>query len=412
MPAHPEVRGPEVPSGVPGRRPAGRPRERQPLRPDPQSLLVVRMGRPRREGHPRRPTRRVLPHARQGQELLARARRDAGARRATPWRAGDRRSGPHPRSDAGGGGPARGSVRRQTPNGSGSCLPAWITRSSARRIGTSLEPGCTCPVCGSPCSVGRLQSHKVPTWRSGRSPRWWRGVRRWPRISCSRSWVARVGSRRRGGRAPDGAGDRSPGGRPGDALPTAAARPARRLLLGGRCRAHAVAVGVVRPRGPGGASLRDAGRRRVRRRPPDRRAGGGLLVEGYDAADHGDAVRAVLGDPALSERLGAAECSLQVLAFTWTPARRSARFLESSWKRLHDPRGAGPLAAGGGARPCPDHAWQNDPEVWWLMDYEGPFSMQDIVESEQRARAEGSSVRDRGRRDADRSDRPQRLPSP
>ena len=35
------------------------------------------------------------------------------------------------------------------------------------------------------------------------------------------------------------------------------------------------------------------------------------------------------------------------------------------------------------------HAWQNDPEVWWLMDYEGPFSMQDIVESEQRARAEG-----------------------
>ena len=34
------------------------------------------------------------------------------------------------------------------------------------------------------------------------------------------------------------------------------------------------------------------------------------------------------------------------------------------------------------------HAWQNDPEVWWLMDYEGPFSMQDIVESEQRAREE------------------------
>ena len=35
------------------------------------------------------------------------------------------------------------------------------------------------------------------------------------------------------------------------------------------------------------------------------------------------------------------------------------------------------------------HAWQNDPEVWWLMDYEGPFSMQDIAESEQRAREEG-----------------------
>jgi RimJ/RimL family protein N-acetyltransferase len=35
------------------------------------------------------------------------------------------------------------------------------------------------------------------------------------------------------------------------------------------------------------------------------------------------------------------------------------------------------------------HAWQNEPEVWWLMDYEGPFSMQDVVESEGRAREEG-----------------------
>jgi len=35
------------------------------------------------------------------------------------------------------------------------------------------------------------------------------------------------------------------------------------------------------------------------------------------------------------------------------------------------------------------HAWQNDPEVWWLMDYEAPFSMEDIVESERRAREEG-----------------------
>jgi RimJ/RimL family protein N-acetyltransferase len=35
------------------------------------------------------------------------------------------------------------------------------------------------------------------------------------------------------------------------------------------------------------------------------------------------------------------------------------------------------------------HAWQNDPEVWWLMDYERPFSMEDIKESEQRALEEG-----------------------
>jgi RimJ/RimL family protein N-acetyltransferase len=35
------------------------------------------------------------------------------------------------------------------------------------------------------------------------------------------------------------------------------------------------------------------------------------------------------------------------------------------------------------------HAWQNDPEVWWLMDYEGPFSLADIAESEKRATEEG-----------------------
>jgi len=35
------------------------------------------------------------------------------------------------------------------------------------------------------------------------------------------------------------------------------------------------------------------------------------------------------------------------------------------------------------------HAWQNDPEVWWLMDYERPFSFDDVVESERRAREEG-----------------------
>jgi RimJ/RimL family protein N-acetyltransferase len=35
------------------------------------------------------------------------------------------------------------------------------------------------------------------------------------------------------------------------------------------------------------------------------------------------------------------------------------------------------------------HAWQNDSEVWWLMDHEGPFSLADIAESERRAREEG-----------------------
>jgi len=36
-------------------------------------------------------------------------------------------------------------------------------------------------------------------------------------------------------------------------------------------------------------------------------------------------------------------------------------------------------------------AWQNDPEVWWYMDYERPFSLRDIAEDEERARAEGHS---------------------
>lgn len=35
------------------------------------------------------------------------------------------------------------------------------------------------------------------------------------------------------------------------------------------------------------------------------------------------------------------------------------------------------------------HAWQNDPDVWWRMDYEQPFSLEDIGESESRAREEG-----------------------
>ena len=46
-------------------------------------------------------------------------------------------------------------------------------------------------------------------------------------------------------------------------------------------------------------------------------------------------------------------------------------------------------------RPVEEHdhpliqTWQNDPEVWWLMDYEMPFSLADIAESERRAREEG-----------------------
>lgn len=46
-------------------------------------------------------------------------------------------------------------------------------------------------------------------------------------------------------------------------------------------------------------------------------------------------------------------------------------------------------------RPVEEHhnpliqMWQNEPEVWWWMDYDGVFSLEDIAESERRAREEG-----------------------
>jgi RimJ/RimL family protein N-acetyltransferase len=33
--------------------------------------------------------------------------------------------------------------------------------------------------------------------------------------------------------------------------------------------------------------------------------------------------------------------------------------------------------------------WQNHPEVWWYMDYERPFTLEDVREDEARSRAEG-----------------------
>jgi RimJ/RimL family protein N-acetyltransferase len=35
------------------------------------------------------------------------------------------------------------------------------------------------------------------------------------------------------------------------------------------------------------------------------------------------------------------------------------------------------------------HAWQNDPDVWWRMDYERPFSLQDIADDAEASRKEG-----------------------
>ena len=52
--------------------------------------------------------------------------------------------------------------------------------------------------------------------------------------------------------------------------------------------------------------------------------GGGLLVEGHDAADHAEAVRAVLGDPTLSASLGTAGAR-ESLGFTWDATTTEVR---------------------------------------------------------------------------------------
>ena len=33
--------------------------------------------------------------------------------------------------------------------------------------------------------------------------------------------------------------------------------------------------------------------------------------------------------------------------------------------------------------------WQNHPEVWWYMDYERPFSLEDVRQDEVRSRQDG-----------------------
>ena len=58
-----------------------------------------------------------------------------------------------------------------------------------------------------------------------------------------------------------------------------------------------------------------------------------------------------------------------------------------------------------------DRDWQNDPEVWWLMDYEGPFSLADIAESEERARKEGHPYVIEVDGTPVGPDRPQRVPA-
>ena len=110
-----EDRPAAVPAGVPGWGPASREGGRARLRHPAQPLLALRVGRQLREGHPGHPARGVVPHAGQGQELLARPGRGARAAVAPRGRgAGDRRRRSDPGADARGGGPARRALPRRS----------------------------------------------------------------------------------------------------------------------------------------------------------------------------------------------------------------------------------------------------------------------------------------------------------
>ena len=118
--------------------------------------------------------------------------------------------------------------------------------------------------------------------------------------------------------------------------------------------------------------------------------GGGLLVEGHDPADHADAVLAILGDPAFAASLGSAGARGVAGLHVGRHDVGGARGLPRAPRGRRVIHGVQVLLRPVEERDHPlIHAWQNDPEVWWLMDYERPFSMEDIAESEQRAREEG-----------------------
>ena len=162
--------------------------------------------------------------------------------------------------------------------------------------------------------------------------------------------------------------------------------------------------------------MRDAGGRGRRRGTAVRRrttAGPGSWSRGTTPRDHAERMLQILRDPALAERLGVA-AAREALRFTWDA---TAAELAGIYRELLT---ASAMIRGERVtlRPVEErdypliHAWQNDPEVWWLMDYESPFSLADIAESEKRAHRGGVPVHHRGRRAPDRPDRDQQRPPP
>ena len=259
---------PEFLGGVLRRAKRGRARLRHPAQP----LLALRMGRQLREGHPGHPARGVVPHAGEGQELLARPGRGARAAVATRGRgAGDRRRRSDPGADARRGGPARGAVPRRSR--------AHPDRASRRRprdllpARTLRGPRPAAPVGPAARAVRREAPGAQGARRRGPDARGGRGAR--PRAhpgsgAGDRGRSERDRTGRRAGPA-DGARRGARRERAGHAVPAAAAGAAgRRVRRRGR-GARPVPVGIVRPGRARGTGVRHAGRGRRRRRPAVRR---------------------------------------------------------------------------------------------------------------------------------------------
>ena len=129
----PEDRSAAVPAGVPGRGPAPGTGRRAGLRHRAQSLLALGMGRQVGEGILGLPL--VASFHTLGKVKnysLARGEAPEPPSRLVGEERGDRRGRPDPGADACGGGAARGAVPGRSRSTSGSCRPAWTTRSSSR----------------------------------------------------------------------------------------------------------------------------------------------------------------------------------------------------------------------------------------------------------------------------------------
>ncbi len=188
-----EGRAPAVPAGVPRRRPAAGTRGGVGLRPRPHALLALGLGGAQRPRDLGRPARGLVPHPRQGEELLPVARRASRAPGPSVGRgAGDRGRGPAGRGDARSRRRSSSACTGPSPIASASSPPASTTACSSRAIGAGPRRGSTSRTCGCCCSSAGCRRTRVPTSPSERSPRRSPATRAGRATSCSRSSAGRA----------------------------------------------------------------------------------------------------------------------------------------------------------------------------------------------------------------------------